>query len=205
MNKYFDKAYCINLNKRIDRWNKAQQEFNKYNLVVERFPAIEGNIQNLETEILPGNIGCVNSHLNIIKNARKNNYKSVAVFEDDVEFKEDVLEKFEEYYKQLPENWDMIYFGGNHNDREGENTLIKISDNIYKVTKTYTTHAYIIKNTVYDEVIKLFSKYEHEVDVLYSELQLKFNCYVFRPHLAWQRADFSDIMNTYADYTSILK
>lgn len=35
------KAICLNLNKRPDRWEQSQQEFNKIGLHVERFAAID--------------------------------------------------------------------------------------------------------------------------------------------------------------------
>ena len=101
------------------------------------------------------------------------------------------------FVAQIPNDWDIIYFGGNHNGIP----LEMVSDNIGRVKQTYTTHAYIIKNTVFDAVIKMFPKLQHEVDVYYSILQRSFNCYVFRPHLAWQREGYSDILEKNVNYS----
>jgi len=196
INSYFNKAYCINLDERKDRWLSASAEFQKHSLKVERYSAIKGNPNNIPAKVSDGCVGCILSHLNIIKDAKKNKYSQVAVFEDDVIFADDLNKQFIEFYKQVPKDWDMVYFGGNHNNT----TLNKISTNVAKVTNTYTTHAYLIKDTIYDAVINLFAKPTHEADVLYAMIQKKFNCYVLVPHLAWQADGYSDILNQEIEY-----
>ena len=100
----------------------------------------------------------------------------------------------------------MIYFGGNHNNhRSPTNTLTKINDNIYKMSNTFTTHAYIIKNTIFNETIALLSDLNKQVDVSYTILQKKFNCYTFVPSLAWQSVGYSDIENQVMNYDKLLK
>ena len=42
LNLYFDKIYCINLDRRDDRWEECIVEFNKHNLIVERYKAFDG-------------------------------------------------------------------------------------------------------------------------------------------------------------------
>ena len=40
---YFDKTYCVNLDRRTDRWDECMSEFTKYKLdSIERFPAVDG-------------------------------------------------------------------------------------------------------------------------------------------------------------------
>jgi GR25 family glycosyltransferase involved in LPS biosynthesis len=200
-NEYFDKAFCINLDRRPERYEEAKSEFEKHGLVVERISGVDGNPDNLQTKILPGHVGCVLSHVKILKKAKEENLNNVLVFEDDVVFCDDLQEKFNIFVKQLPEDWDMIYFGGNHNNIP----LEMVSENIGHAKKTYTTHAYAIKDTIYDFAIKVLSKVQYEVDVNYSLLQQSFNCYVFRPHLAWQRDGYSDILNKNVDYSFLKK
>lgn len=202
MNDYFDKIYCINLDKRTDRWEEVKNQFEKHNLQVERFSAIEGNPTGIETKIVPGHAGCVLSHLKVIKDAKEKNYKKILVLEDDVEFIDDLQERFKIYINQVPDDWDMIYFGGNHNGIP----LEMVSDNVGRTKKTYTTHAYAIKGEdLFDVVIKTFSKLQKEVDVYYSMIQQGFKCYVFRPHLAWQKEGFSDILNRDVNYDFLKK
>jgi glycosyl transferase, family 25 len=201
INEYFDKIYCVNLDKRKDRWEQVQKEFKKHNLNVERFSAIEGNPDNIPTKIVSGHVGCVLSHYNIIKKAEEENLEQILILEDDVVFDENLQEKFKMFITQTPKDWDMLYFGGNHNHEP----LKKISENVYKVHNTYTTHAYAIRKSVFPVVLKMFPKLSHEVDVMYSVLQRSFECFVFRPHIAWQRDGYSDILEREVNYDFLKK
>ena len=58
--KYFDKVYCINMDKRPDRWEQAQIEFKK--LGIENDVIRWSGVENED-----GNLGCTLSHLSIIK------------------------------------------------------------------------------------------------------------------------------------------
>lgn len=197
VNDYFDKIYCVNLDRRPDRWEEAKEEIEKHNLKVERFSGVNGNVDNIVklNGATDGDVGCTLSHYNIIKDAKKNDYDVILVLEDDVIFTDNLNELFEEYMKEVPTDWDMLYFGGNH-----VGGLIHVTPHVAKVKHTYTTHAYAIKKSVFDHVELLHGKGQKQVDVYYSEIQKIYNCYVFRPHLAWQRDGFSDIQNTHTKY-----
>jgi hypothetical protein len=45
LKKYFDKIYCINLDRRTDRWDETQTELKKWGLENEvvRYSGIDGN------------------------------------------------------------------------------------------------------------------------------------------------------------------
>jgi glycosyl transferase family 25 len=73
MNKYIDKIIYINLNKRVDRRADIENELNLFSLRYERFSAIEHE---------DGAIGCALSHLEVLKIAKKNNYKNILILED---------------------------------------------------------------------------------------------------------------------------
>jgi len=193
LNNYFDKIYCVNLDHRTDRWTKCLEIFNKYNLVVERFNAIkpEAGINTLSQ----GEYGCLLSHLEIIKLAKANNHNNILVLEDDVEFVENLNEVFPSLYTQVPEDWQMLYFGGNH-----QGPVQMISENVGRISRTFTTSCYVIKNGMYDTVIEILPHCYKQVDVYYAELHRFFNCYVLRPHIAWQRNDFSDIQGGIVNY-----
>lgn len=195
LEKYFDKIYCINLDRRPDRWGLVQEQFDKHNIKVERFSAVDGNPDNIKTNIVSGHVGCVLSHLKIIKKSKEQKLKNFLVFEDDVVFSDDFNDRFEDMYKKVPENWNMLYFGGSHHGQ-----LEMISDNVGRAHKTYTTHAYAMKSDVFDVAIKLLSKAQYEVDVTLSLMQKSFNIYVIKPHLAWQRDGYSDILNRDVNY-----
>lgn len=205
LNKYFDKIYYINLERRPDRNEQCIEELNKHNVIAERFNAIDGNLLvNNNWKHSMGNLGCVNSHLNLIKKAKENKYKNVLILEDDVVFDDNIEDRFEKYYKQLPYNWDILYLSGNHNQHDGY-MLEMISDNIGKCHLTYTTHSFVVRESMYDIIIDRLSKAENPVDVEYTKIQKICNSYTFYPGITTQRVGYSDIMCDNIDYTNYIK
>ena len=196
LNNYFDKIYCINLDKRKDRWQKCQEIFKKLNIEVERISAVEGHPKNIKVyhSILKkraGLVGCHLSHLKCIKLAKENNFKNVLILEDDIEFDNAFISKFSKLV--LPDDWKLLYLGGNNN--VGNPILIEFSKHVYQTKNTMAAHSYAIDNTIYDELIDLLIKMDNPHELIYIDIQKKFKCYVTRPHLTWQRESFSDIMN----------
>lgn len=199
--KYFDKIYCINLDDRIDRWQSAEEQFLKTNLTVERIPAIKGADLNLEwpSEIKEGAVGCSLSHLFTLKLAKHLNLSSYLLLEDDIQFDENFSKKFSEIYEnQVPDNWDMLYLGGQH--FHGMN-LSQVSENVYKCEYTLAAHSIAFKNTVYDRFIKSLVDITKPCDVHYAESHKDINAYVIVPHLTWQKNTYSDIEKINIDYS----
>lgn len=201
LNSYFDKIYCINLEGRKDRWKESLDEFKKHNFIADRYNAIDGKIVESLGRLSRGEHGCLLSHLNVIKKAKENNLSKVLVLEDDVEFSEDMTEKFFSYIQEI-KDWDIIYFGAYHalNNPYNPYPLIKITDHLYKTIHSVAAHCYAVNSTVYNALIEEISKKSKPLDDHHTEIQKKFNCFVIRPHLAWQRPSFSDIGEQYADY-----
>ena len=204
LSKYFDKVYCVNLNRRPDRWEKVQSEFAKFGFdEVERYEAIDGkdfdwsNIK-YNPSLLVGELGLVETNINIIKEAIEKKYKSVLIFEDDVYFT-DEINKLDEYMVALPSDWDMIYFGGNHTYGP---TPVNVNEKILKLTKTYTTHCIVIRDTLFETIIALTENRKKQIDVYYADLQPTFNVYGFTPNMALQTVDFSDIQNRHVNYNN---
>jgi len=201
INDFFDKIYCINLDRRTDRWIDAQKEINKHSLNVDRFSGINGNPNNNEklNGATDGDIGCTLSHYNVIKDAKENDFNQILVLEDDVIFSENLNEKFGEYLKFLPSDWDMIYFGGNHNKHMG-NKINFLNDKIIRLNETYGIHCVAINNSVYDLILNVVSEMKKPIDVYYADIQKSYNCYGFNPSVALQRESFSDIQNKNVNY-----
>lgn len=197
---YFDKIFCINLDRRKDRWEETVTELKVWGQFdgVNRISAVDGNkIKNNSSPINNGELGLLETHLKLIRNAKEKKYKNILLIEDDIEFTEEI-NNLEQYFNQLPENWDMLWFGGNHNKHVG-NQINLINDKIIKCNNTYATHCIAINNSVYDLLINILSKKQKPVDVYYSDIQKTNNCYSFHPSIAIQRPSFSDIQNVVQD------
>ena len=199
MTDYFARAYCINLDRRADKLLDSFREFVKHDLRVHVYHAVDGNTVPYDGELKKGVIGCFMSHRNIIRMAKDLGLSSVLVLEDDVAFDDDLNTKYEAWESEVPKDWDMLYFGGNHNVRE----ITRCSEHLMRATQTQTTHAYAVKSTAYDLILDRLSVMDKDVDVAYMDVQKQCNAYCFTPRLAWQRPSVSDIWNQHVDYSFI--
>jgi len=127
MNNYFDKMFCINLDRRTDRWENVSKLFDNNNLVVERHSAFDGKKELTLPYPSSSELAGAISHRDVILKAKELGLKNVLVFEDDVEFLNDIHEKFNTIKYFIPNDWDMIYFGGNH-----VGGLIQINEYFFK-------------------------------------------------------------------------
>ena len=198
LKKYFDQVFCINLNRRKDRWSETVTELRKWDLFndVNRYLGIDGHKLTYDKKKLrvnPGELGLLKTHIKLLQLSKTKKYKNILIIEDDIEITKEI-KNLDKYMSSVPKDWDILYFGGNHNLHEGEK-LDKINDNIIKCSRTYTTHCIVLRNTIYDKCLNLIKDCEKPVDVYYSDLQKELNAYSFYPNIALQRESFSDIQN----------
>lgn len=191
LNEYFDKIYCINLDERVDRWEQAQKEFDKMGLSdVTRFSAVKHE---------KGAIGCRESHLGIIKEAKELGLKNVLIFEDDVLVLDDYLDKVEDSLNELNGlDWDLFYLGATVDPNVGR--LTKVTPNIVRTNFAYTTHAYAINHTMFDFILDQ-GPIHGIIDVFYCKYIVPRNkSYIINPMLCIQQESYSDIEKHHADY-----
>ena len=202
--KYFDGVFLINLDKRKDRLDRCNTFFNEHNIIdlIERFSGIIPNEDdiphdknNKKMEI--GVYGCILSHLNLVINAKKKGLKSILVLEDDVNFIN--IEYINKSINQLKNReWDLFYLGSNTHV-----PLEKVDDNLLILKKGYATHAVAYHERFYDYFIESFSNDMIDIiDVWLSDYaQENFKAYCTYPITAIQHNDYSDINNSYIDYS----
>jgi glycosyl transferase, family 25 len=196
VNDFFPDKVCINLDRRPQRWEQVEAQFASHQInSVRRFPALDGLMLEVPPgwDGSPGAYGCLQSHLAVVLEARRSKQSSILIFEDDVVFDSDFNNKFSRDIEQLPIDWDMLLFGGLHVYVRPE----RVSENISRITNSYSTFAYALKQTVYDAFIELNSQSLEPVDKVNAILQKTFNCYCFTPHLAWVEENYSDTQNTH--------
>ena len=200
LNNYFEKIYYLNLERRPDRNKECIDELTKYGILAERFNAIDAKELNLKPWM-----GCLLSNLEIIKTAKERGFKNILILEDDVIFNDNFDDLFNSYINQVPNNWDMLYLSGNHNEHSGCH-VNKISDNVIKCFITYSTHSFAINSSVYDLIINYLTNDQTKpVDVLYTDIQRMCNAYSLSPGLTTQRVGFSDIENTVVDHRKYIR
>ena len=67
INSHFNNIYCINLDRRTDRWEECLIEFKKHSLDVERFSAIDGKDLKSLPGLNSGQVGAIYSHMGVIQ------------------------------------------------------------------------------------------------------------------------------------------
>ena len=209
LNEYFDKIYCINLDRRPDRWNECCLIFKKLNLEVERFSACDGQLVDTGYgKVYNGELGGTITHTRLIKKIKNEGFEKVLILEDDVEFCETFEKDFKNTIKELPNDWDLFFLGGNHTGGYD-----KISQRIGKVYRTYALHSYAINkkstDVLYENMIRFIGNTlscgvqltpSVAADFYMAKLQPSLNCYSAFPNLTWQRESFSDLQQDVMSY-----
>jgi len=191
INEFFDNIYCINLDFRTDRWAECEAEFAKHNINVERFSAFTPSDINFDIGVKAGEAALIMTHGKILQDAKEKGYNKILILEDDVEFADDI----NECLLEIPENWDIVYFGGNHHFGKPS----PITEKIAVANKTLAMHCVAINSTIYDRMLEKID-YADPIDVTYAHSLYLFNSYVFFPSKAWQRPSWSDLMGQHVDY-----
>lgn len=190
INEVFPSKICINLDRRPERWERVQARFAEHGIDgVRRFPALDGNALEIPAHWrhTAGAYGCLRSHTEAIEEARRLGVPSILIFEDDVVFHRDLQQKFAAGIRELPDDWDMLYFGALHKDEP-----VPFSEHLCRLTRSNSTYAYAIRYTVFDAFIDLNARAEDVLDNNSFILQQRFNSLCFMPHLAWVENDWSD-------------
>lgn len=211
INEYFDKVFYINSKTRIDRYRNMIDRLPKLGIEAERFEAIIGgqlnpkdfNFGDSKKELNNAEIGCFQSHRAIYKKTIENNYQSTLILEDDAIFCDNFNAIFSEQIKNIPDDWQMIYFGQFNYDKIGDisgskTAAIKdnILGNVYKADRCWLTHAYAIKNCaqhLYDNTDKMYNTF----DGVLADLQKDLKVYAIYPSIIKQDNTQSSIRRNF--------
>jgi len=188
---WFPHRAVINLDRRPERLHAVNRRFEAACFApVPRFAAIDA----LETpppagwQGTPGAYGCLASHLDIVRRASRDGLPHILIFEDDVVFPDALAARLDEVMAHLPHDWEMVSFGGIHREAP-----TPIGHGLVRLRETLSTHAYVIRNTLFSSFIEACEGSWHPVDVVCAGLQRARRCYGMLPHLAWQDEGFSDV------------
>ena len=194
--------FYINLEKRIKKKIRCEEELKKIGLKPNRFNAIPHEI---------GLVGCVKSHIRCIEIAKERNYPFVCIFEDDISFID--TKKIIEYItKYIDHDYDVLYLGAWILD----NTYEIINDDLLHIKRATTTHAYIIKNHYYDTILQNYKEGmilklnnpeidKYNIDQYNHKLQNIDKWYCFNPILATQKDGYSDNFHGNMKYEKYIK
>src|SRR5262249_41481893 len=73
-------------------------------------------------------------------------------------------------------------------------------ENVGRIRRAYSTYAYALRSTIFDDFIETNSNSRRAVDFNNLALQTRHACYCFMPHLAWVETDDSDAQGRQIDH-----
>lgn len=184
---FFDgHLFVINLERRGDRWQHCQEQFAKFGLTqVQRFEACVDPIPERHDQ----NTGCTLSHRTLLDMQIANGWPRIMVLEDDFEIIfEDFHERFENYIKDVPDDWDILYLGGGY----GGPPMARVSKHVIRTGRMMTTSSYGITLAMAKKLAPHLVG-SGPVDCLFSDRLEANKSYIFSPRLFIQYPNFSDL------------
>lgn len=192
-----DATFVRNLKRRDDRMPQISKELDRVSIKWDRYPAIDHIGTDKDARFM--NVASLSGMIYL---AKKTNLKAVLLLDDDVYFHKDFDIKFNEFWSEVPNDWDSVSLGSIfRNDWSGQEF---VSPLVIRSYESWGGHATIIKSTVYDRYLEIL-KGEHWADDELSKVYPHIKHYVAYPTLAGQREGNSDLTNTYRanDYYGI--
>jgi len=153
-----DAVIYINLDHRKDRRSKIEAELERMGVdktKVIRFPAVY--------EKLNGHLGCVKSHIGVMKIIQNSNFRNALILEDDFAFtmsKDETNTKIDGFLDEFGDDWDAI-----HLSKSSANINKKINNDISKINSVVTASGYMVNNNngFYDKLLADFKNSEHKL------------------------------------------
>ena len=179
-----DKVYCISLKKNEANWDNLLSTISNQgfpNPVI--FEGILGSLyKNNDGSVLGvwqeyilknnldrnnhehfstwGGVGCYMSHVSIWQDVKKNNYKKVLIFEDDIEFSGDFVKSLTNRLPYIPQDYDMLFLDvANCFKFSDFNKYFKKIDGLF-----FGMHSYIITDKAVDALLPRSFPIELQLD-----------------------------------------
>lgn len=97
------KYFCINLDRRSDRWQNVSRVFSKESLFVERWSAIDCKNHNI-----PGPTAAKLSHISLLNFCKDSNINHIVIFEDDIALCHNFTKQLNTIIEYLPSDWEIL-------------------------------------------------------------------------------------------------
>lgn len=227
LEQHFDACFCINLDKRADRWEESLQEINT------NFGTKDGFVQRWSGFHHPthGHSGCSRSHRELLRHVVKQGYQRVLVLEDDFavvtlprlaaakftpgskvwethclinQGNGNLNERFGALSYFIPDDYDVLYLGAGY----GENPISRLNKHVIRCGFMQTTGSYGITGAFakrWTEIVDSqtdgdLEKHPGPIDNLFGSMSHNHKYYVFQPRLMYQRESMSNITDRVDSY-----
>lgn len=210
---FFDAIFCIQLDERAEDWPDVWRRFDTIGMgrMVERFPAVA----------TPDNhhAGCARSHRAIVAEAKRRGLRNVLVCEEDVIFRDDILDIARSALADLEGRaWDLLYLGGVHQRGvKHPATPLEGSTVLERAGYITTSHAIAYNASAFDRILDEIPEGDREFAAWLSEftavdqylprraLEGVFTAFVVQPRVAAQpwMLSYDDAERSHADRFTI--
>jgi len=198
--KLVDKVYAVGLKSSEDRRANILNQCHKIGTHFEMVDAIDGRKENVEWVLnewntkydgwTQGAAGLVHTTINIIKDAKKNGYKSIMIMEDDIVFVPDAYRHAKALFDCLPDDWEMFHLASQNYGNKPPRRL----GNLHRLSSAWSCQIYMINENVYDEYLEWLELVDRPIDSITSQ--------VFHPK-GNSYAPISDLINTIPNFSTI--
>lgn len=199
------KIFIVNLKKDIEKKEHMQKLCGKYDFHPEFIDAVDGRLlseediakvyshekainNNFRRELGRGEIGCALSHINIYKKMVHKNISEAVVFEDDIDFDNDLLKVLHKV-NDFPKNWNLVLLG--HHSCQSRDLKTRYSfwgskniGNRYMIARPTEngcgTYGYILKLEAAKILLRDLETIEEPIDH-YTGVDKKLNLYIIHP------------------------
>lgn len=185
--------FLLNLETRPDKRRKSETLF-KFHKIDNVMPlsGLNAKVLGVKSDKLPlsGITGCYLSWLMTFNFCKALGYETVLMFEDDVIFSYGFKELLKENWKNVPEDWDMVWIGGNERySHPGK----KIAGNVYIPKDIWGTHCMIYSKSGIEKITRHLNNKEigTDVDIEVHKSVPGLNQYSFFPPIAHQNPNSS--------------
>lgn len=206
LNRVTDEVYCINLDRRTDRWASVSEEFRRHGISATRWSAVDGQKlsgpfsmrhSDMPGDRIRGAVGCLRSHRGALQDAWSKGHQTVCVFEDDVVLQPDFNDRLARALQDVPTNWDMLYLGCHWH---GLPEPVQVRGMIHRL-RCFGVFGVMMRRNAIKRVLSITQAEEVPLDnYLYSSVQPGMQVYAVIPFLVKVSEDFSDIAGQFADY-----
>lgn len=232
----FGKIYVVNMEKDVKKRYQMIERLSRLGLQFEIFTAINGykgkprdqynkymergvgeltrfkEYERLELKRgkkfieSPGALGYISTYVEILKDAKRRNFESILILEDDILFTSDFEFKLNQLYSSVDENWKIIQLGASQYDWSSVD-LVNATDVGYYYPKrlhTCGSFAIAINGDVFDELLELQSHLDAPFDHLpMGEIYENYrgHCYVAYPNIIMPDVSESSIRGKRNQYS----
>lgn len=197
-------AYALNLARRTDRWEALVRHMRHAGLPApQRWPAVDGRATSTDEElagyergapcsrgVLAACLGTNKGFTALVTHVQEQGHPWALLMEDDAQFHPDVHRRYEEFAGAVPADAELILLGGVH---KAAPAPVDTERRVWRVKRATCTTAFLVSAAVCPRLLAANTPRRTSFDVAWQAVQADGRTYCPSPHLAVQRADYSDI------------